>query len=246
LRKSVLSNCAFADLAGEEAFSQRTKRNEADAEFLERGNHFRFRLSPPKGIFALQRRDRVNGMCTTDGRNACFGKSEVLHFALLNQILHRPGYVFDRNVWIDTVLIEQVDNVGPEAFERGIGDLLDVFWATIESTPTLSTIGVRLEAEFRGDHHLIPKRGQCFAHKFFVAEGTINFSGIEEVDAAFDSGANQRNHFCFFGRRAVAEAHAHAAEAESGDFEIAFAKFAFLHCFLLLKLFAGVPHIGRK
>src|SRR5947207_9455613 len=44
----------FADLAGEKALSQRTKRNETDSEFLECRYHLGFRLSPPKRIFALE------------------------------------------------------------------------------------------------------------------------------------------------------------------------------------------------
>src|SRR5260370_41470325 len=52
----------FADLAGKEAFTKRTEGNEPDPEFLEGWDHFRFRLSPPKRIFALNRHDRLNGM----------------------------------------------------------------------------------------------------------------------------------------------------------------------------------------
>ena len=134
LRKSVLSNCrVFADLAGEEALAQRAEWNEPDPEFLERRDHFRFRLSPPQRVFALQRSDRLDCVCATDGLHAGFRESEVLHLALLDQVLHGSGDVFDRHVRIDTVLIEQVDDIGPEALERGLGDFLDVLWTAVQS-----------------------------------------------------------------------------------------------------------------
>ena len=62
----------FADVTGEEALSQRAKWNEPDPEFLECWYDLRLRLSPPKRIFALECRDRLNGVCATDRLHACF------------------------------------------------------------------------------------------------------------------------------------------------------------------------------
>ena len=36
----------------------------------------------------------------------CFRHAEVFHLALLNQLLHRSGYVFDRHLRVDAMLIE--------------------------------------------------------------------------------------------------------------------------------------------
>ena len=41
--------------------------------------------------------------------HAGLGQAEVLDLAFLNQVLHRSGDVFDRDVGIDAVLIEEVD-----------------------------------------------------------------------------------------------------------------------------------------
>ena len=62
----------------------------------------------------------------------CFGKAEVLHLALLNQFFHRSRNVFDRHVGVNAVLIEQVDDIGLQALERGLGDFLDVFWPAVQ------------------------------------------------------------------------------------------------------------------
>jgi hypothetical protein len=136
------------------------------------------------------------------------------------------------------VLIEQVDDIGLEALERCLGDLLDVFWTTVLGSPTRvqgrSTIGIRLATELGGDHHLVTKWSQRFAHEFFVCEGTIGFGGVEKCDATFDSRPDQRDHFLLVACRTVANAHSHTAEPESRDFQVAISKFARFHCFLSL------------
>ena len=57
----------------------------------------------------------------------------------------------------------------------------------------LAGIGIELEAELGGDHHLVTEGSESFAHEFFVGERAIRFSGIEECDAAFDRRPNQRD-----------------------------------------------------
>src|SRR4029077_6436061 len=133
----------FADLSGEEAFSQRAKWNEADSEFLERGYHFRFRFSEPERVLALQCGDGLNFVCATDGLHAGFRKAEVLHLALLNQLFHRSSGVFDRHVGVNAVLIEQIDDIGLEALQRGLSDFLDVLWTAVQNAPTRFTLGGR-------------------------------------------------------------------------------------------------------
>src|SRR5205823_13791513 len=68
----------FVDLSCEEALPQWAKWNEADSEFLEGRQHFRFRVSPPQRVFALDGSDRLDGMCAPDRSHSCFRKAEVL------------------------------------------------------------------------------------------------------------------------------------------------------------------------
>src|SRR5258708_7560499 len=103
----------------------------------------------------------------TVGLHAGFREPDVLHLALLDGVFHRLVAVFARHVGIYEVLIEKIDDIGLEALERCLGDLLDVFWTTVLGSPTRvqgrSTIGIRLATELGGDHHLVTKWSQRFA-----------------------------------------------------------------------------------
>ncbi len=111
------------DRAGEKTLAQRAEGHEADAEFFERRQDLLLGLAPPQRIFALQRRDRLNRVRAADGLRAGLGQAEMPDLAFADQILHRARHVLDRHVRVDAVLVEQIDDVGPEPLERGLGDL---------------------------------------------------------------------------------------------------------------------------
>src|SRR5215216_937353 len=99
-----------------------------------------------------------------------------------------------------------------------------MLWATIQ-TP----VGTQVEPEFRGDHHFVTEGRKRLAHKLFVRKGAVYFSSIEEGNAAFHGCADQGDHLLLIFSRAIIRTHAHAAEPESRDFQMAVSKFAFLH-----------------
>src|SRR5918992_3120709 len=63
--------------------------------------------------------------------------------------------------------------------------------------------------------------GQRFAHQLLVRERAVHFSRIEEGDAALDGRTNQGDQLLLIWRRPVALAHAHAAEPDGRDFQVA-------------------------
>jgi hypothetical protein len=65
---------------------------------LETRQHCVFRLSPPERIFALDRRDRLDRVCTTNGLRTRFTKTKVLHLAFPNQVLDGSRYIFDWHI----------------------------------------------------------------------------------------------------------------------------------------------------
>ena len=72
-------------------------------------------------------------MRAADRLHAGFRQAEVLDLAFLDQILHRARDILDRHVRVDAVLIEQIDHVGLEPLQRGLGDLLDVLRPAVQT-----------------------------------------------------------------------------------------------------------------
>src|SRR6266702_3670454 len=123
------------------------------------------------------------------------------------------------------MLVEEVDAIGLQAFQRGLGDGADALGAAVERL-----LGVAvLEAELGSDHHLVAKWSRCFADEFLVDERAITLGGVEERDALLESSLNERDARGPFSGRAIAEAQTHAAKADSGHFKTAVSQFAFLH-----------------
>ncbi len=132
------------------------------------------------------------------------------------------------------MLIEQVDGVDLEPLERALDGLLDVLRPTVQARRTRSVVGAaEVEPELGGDHHLLADGSESFAHEFLVRERAIHFGSVEEGDAALHGGPEQRDHLLLVLGRTVGKAHAHAAQAEGRDFQVALSEFAFLHWFLL-------------
>ena len=95
-----------ADLAGQKTFAERRERHKADAQFFQHGKYLGLRLAPPHRVFALQRRDRLNGMGAPDGLSACLGQSEMPDLALGDQFFDCARNIFNRDIRIDAVLVE--------------------------------------------------------------------------------------------------------------------------------------------
>src|SRR5579885_215111 len=153
----------------------------------------------------------------------------MLHLARFDEFLHRSGYVLDGDVWIDPVLIEQIDGVYPEALQRFLSDLFNALGTAIETSPSGTTVGVELKTELRGDHHLPPKGNQGFSHQLLVGKRPIDLSGIEEGDAPLHCRMKKRDHLRLVANRFIRKGLAHAAESEGRDFQATLSKCALLH-----------------
>src|SRR5262245_11116233 len=171
----TVESSGFVHLPREEALAQRAVGNEADSEFLECRQYFRFRASRPQRVFALNCGDRLDRVCATNRLRSCFREAEVFHLAFLNQFLHGSRHVFNRHVRVNTVLIEQINGLDLESLETAFGDLLDVLWPTVQPHPTGLSVGLKFESELRGYHHSPTEGGEGFAYEFFVCERAVNF-----------------------------------------------------------------------
>src|SRR2546427_857843 len=85
------------------------------------------------------------------------------------------------------MLIVEVDNIGPEPFQRALDALLDALGAAVlHLLPVLD-----LDPEFGGDHHLSAHWRQRLADELFVGVRTVNLGGVEERDATCDGRADR-------------------------------------------------------
>jgi hypothetical protein len=155
-----------------------------------------------------------------------FGEAEVLDLAFVDQLLDRAGDVFDRDVRVDAVLVEQVDVVRPEPLQRAVDARADGLGAAVEAV--FAAAAEEVEAELGRDHDLVAHRFERLADEFFVRERPVHLRRVEERDPALDGVADQPDPVLL--RREWRErlAEAHAAEAEPRDFEV-LAESACLH-----------------
>ena len=151
----------------------------------------------------------------------------MLDLAFLDQISDRAGDVFDRHVGVDAVLVEEIDGLDLEPFERALDDLLDVLRPAVEAP--LLPIRIEFEAELGRDHDLFAHRREGFAQEFFVRVWPVGLGRVEEGDAALEGRPNEGDHLLLVRGWAVAEAHAHAAEPDGRDFQVAVSKRSLLH-----------------
>src|SRR2546427_8055163 len=129
------------------------------------------------------------------------------------------------------MLIEQIDGVDLEPSQRTLDGLFDVLRPTVQSDWMRIFLGVKLEPKLGRDHHLVTHRSDSLADELFIHERTVDFSGIEESDAAFDRRPNERNHLlpgpCHC---PVTRTQPHAAKPHGRDFKTPCSKIALLHC----------------
>ena len=118
------------------------------------------------------------------------------------------------------MLIEQIDAIGSQALEAGLRDGLDVLGPAICSSAAFAGLEVDVEAELGGDDHLVANRFERLANKLLIDERAVGFGRVEQCHAAVEGRADELDHLLLVGGRAVEGAHAHAAEAKSGNFEI--------------------------
>ncbi len=170
-------------------------------------------------------------MGAADVGGAGFREAEEADLAFPHQLTDRAGDILDRHVRIDAVLVEEVDTVGLQALERGLGDLPNVFRATIDARLRIAV----LEAEPRRDHHPITERGEGFADELLVSERAVGFRRIKKGDAALVGRPDEGDRLLRFGRWAVGEAQPHAAQPDGRDFQVAVTEFALLHSASLLR-----------
>src|SRR2546423_8035167 len=99
----------------------------------------------------------------------------------------------------------------------------------VRSAAPCARLKIDVKAELCGNDDLVADWLQRLTYKFLICERTIGLGRIEHGHAAVMGSTDQFDHLDLVGGRPIESAHAHASEAESRYFEIAFAKSSFLH-----------------
>jgi hypothetical protein len=77
-------------------------------------------------------------------------KAEVPHLSLRDQLLHRPGDLLDRHVWVDAVLVQQVDVVRAQPPERVVHARAGRLGSAVEAALAAGADGVCAPSRRRG------------------------------------------------------------------------------------------------
>src|SRR4051812_140291 len=112
-------------------------------------------------------------MCRADGLLASFRQPEVPDLTFFDQIPHRARDLLHGGLRIDTVLVEEINVVGPEPLQRLLRHLADTLGSTVDPQGWLSLD----EAELRRNHHLISDWRQRLPNNRLIGEQTIGLSG---------------------------------------------------------------------
>ena len=180
-------------------------------------------------VLALHGRHGQDGMRPADRLRAGFGQPEVLHLTGLHEFLDGARDILDRHVRIDAMLIQQVDRVDAKPLERSLDGLLDVRRLAVRTDEPRAAVRLHLEPELRGDDDLPAERLERLADQVFIRVRAVDLGRVEERDAPFDGLSDERDHLLPVRGRTVGKAHAHAAQAEGRDFQVAFTECALLH-----------------
>jgi hypothetical protein len=73
-------------------------------------------------------------MSAADGSCSGLGEAEVADLAGLDEVFDCPGDVFNGHIGVDAMLVEEVDDAGVKALERGVRDFFDVLRAAVQSS----------------------------------------------------------------------------------------------------------------
>jgi hypothetical protein len=107
----------------------------------------------------------------------------VPHLARCDELTHGTRDLFDREVRIHPMLVEQVDDVRAEPAQRRLRDAADLLRTAVETHHRAVT---DVPAELRRDHYPVADRLQSLAYELLVDVGAVDLGGVEQGDALVD------------------------------------------------------------
>ena len=117
-----------------------------------------------------------------EGGGGNFRQADGADFALLHQIGQRADAFFNRDVFIPTVQVVEVDHIGLQALQRGFALLLEGGGAAVDYALAVNAA----HAAFAGEENLFSVGFERFADQGFVGAEAVKGGGIEMVAAELD------------------------------------------------------------
>lgn len=111
------------------------------------------------------------------------------------------------------MLIEEVDVIEPEPFERCVGNASHVFGRTVETRDMTRGARFEFEAEFRRHEYVRAPTAKRAAEQLFVRKRSVRLGGIEERDPEIERAMDRRDRFVV-DERSIRLTHSHTTEAE--------------------------------
>ncbi len=133
-------------------------------------------------------------MSPTQRLGTGFRQPEMQHLALRDQVLDCTCNVFDGDLWIDAVLVYEVDPIGAPPLQHRLDGPANVLGATIQATHHATSIGIDVPTEFRRVNDFVADRGESFTEDSFDFKWAIRFCRVKKRNAMLMSGACKRDH----------------------------------------------------
>lgn len=167
------------DLSGEKSGAKWTERHEADAERITGSQHVVFLdVARPQGILALDSGNWLYGMRTPYCLCRRFGQAEVFDLAGGDQFSDGARHVLNGYIWIDTMLVEQIDTIRAQSPEHRIDHVPDMLRPTVQAIAR--AIRIDAPSEVCRDDDLVPNGREGLTQQFFVRKWAVRFGAIEE------------------------------------------------------------------
>src|ERR1700676_3610627 len=147
--------------------------------------------------------------------------------ALLDQLREDADRFLNRRIRIDAVLVIEVDVHDAQPLQTVFAGLPHIVGLAADAADVGIT-GIADNSELCGQHELVALALDRASDELFVLVGPVNISGVEKGDAEFERAMNGRDRFGVVAS-GVKLRHAHAAEAEGGNFDAGTSKSAGFH-----------------
>src|SRR5260370_19078398 len=110
----------------------------------------------------------MNFVGAANGFGRRFGETEVADLACFHEFSHRAHGIFDRRIWIDAMLIIEIDNVGAEALQTGFASGADEFGTTGNFAPG-GIVGISQDSELGCDCYFVAPAANRSAYELLLA-----------------------------------------------------------------------------